>query len=284
MPLRTRQHLGRKISLGVLLIWCMLQGGTLAFNVLEKSSHGKCELMFPSKSIPSSRRGFLSTAAILSSLGTSSASFAYPFGDSSNDRRQKELCLVNVLRLQYWARTMALKLESSHDIEQRKKAYLEARLGAKAMVAKKQKVGGGATPRVFTLVSLQLIGCLDDLRYYSKYNKKVTQLKEDILESLASIVEFDGLETTQDPSPRSSLTLGQFNEEKALFIQRMLAERVTPLTQELIDYFGPDSRVQCEGYVRQYYSTELPPTQTKTLPVDKSFTTSESGTATLQPI
>jgi hypothetical protein len=169
------------------------------------------------------------------------------------------LCIVNILRLQYWAQTVAGSLELSHDIEQRKRAYLEARLGAKAMVAKKQKVGGGATARVFLLVSLGIQGCLDDLSYYAKDKKKVDQLKEDLTEALASIVEFDGLETTQDPSPRSSLTLGQYNDQKALFVRRMLSERIMPLTQELVDYFGKETRVQCEAYVREYYASELPP-------------------------
>jgi len=88
----------------------------------------------------------------------------------------------------------------------------------------------------------------------------VDQLKDDLIEALASIVEFDGLETTQDPSPRSSLTLGQFNDRKAKFVSRMLSERIVPLTQELIDYFGAETRAQCEAYVREYYRSELPPT------------------------
>lgn len=209
----------------------------------------------------SNRRAFLSTAAALSTLVASTQpSNSFPFGDNGKDRIQKELCIVNLLRLQYWARTITYTLETSEDIDQRKRAYLEARLGAKAMVAKKQKVGGGASPRVFMLISLQITQCLDDLNYYAKNNKRVTQLKEDLIESLASIVEFDGLETTQDPSPRSSLTLGKYNDQKALFVRRMLSERVTPLTAELVDYFGPDTRAQCEGYVRDYYPNELPPT------------------------
>jgi hypothetical protein len=250
-----------------LVLFFVMQGGVSAFNLQDQSSHPQLEsatLLLKNHRISSTqcrRRTFLSTIAGFSWLATSSsASFAFPFGDDSKDRRQKELCLVNILRLQYWAKATAQILESSseEDVEKRKRAYLEARLGAKAMVAKKQKLGGGATPQVFTLLSLQLLGCLDDLSHYSKYNKKVIQLKEDLVESLASIVEFDGLETTQDPSPRSSLTLGQFNEEKATYIRRMLNERVTPLTQELVDFFGPESKAQCEAYIRQYYSNEIP--------------------------
>lgn len=231
----------------------------MAFNVDSVLSHQK---QATSPMGQCSRRNFLSSATILSSLTTTiapSSSNAFPFGDDSRDRRQKELCIVNLLRLQYWARSTADTLEFSEDVEQRKKVYLEARLGAKAMVAKKQKVGGGATPRVFSLVSLQIKECLRDLQYYSKNSKRVTQINEDIVDSLASIVEFDGLETTLDPSPRSSLTLGQYNDRKALYIRRMLSERIIPLTQELVDYFGPDTRIQCEGYVKEFYPSELPP-------------------------
>ena len=237
-----------------------LHGLTLAFNVANSSgsAHEKQDI---SSSNHCSRRNFLSSTLILSSIATTSTppSYAFPFGEGATDRRQKELCIVNLLRLQYWARSTADTLEFSEDMEQRKKIYLEARLGAKALVGKKHKVGGGATPRVFSLVSLQITECLDDLKYYSKNNKRVAQLNEDIVESLASIVEFDGLETTQDPSPRSSLTLGQYNDQKALFIRRMLLERITPLTEELVDYFGPETRVLCEGYVKEFYPSELPP-------------------------
>jgi hypothetical protein len=259
---------------GLLSAWFGLHIQTLAFNVPSGSSHQKQAI---SSSNQCSRRNFLSSAAILSSFTTNiSSSSAFPFGDGAKDRRQKELCIVNVLRLQYWAISSADTLEFSDDTEKRKKVYLEARLGAKAMVAKKHKVGGGATPRVFSLISLQIKECLDDLNFYGKNNKRIAQISDDIVESLASIVEFDGLETTQDPSPRSSLTLGQYSDQKALYVRRMLSERITPLTQELVDYFGPDTRVQCEGYVKEYYPSELPPSRRKA--EEESSTAIETST------
>jgi len=231
------------------------------------------------------RRNLITTStAVLSSLlvgvvsddATNSyyRSNAFPFGNDSNvDRRQKELCLVNLLRLLYWSETIVYTLDSSSSSsedddlvaieEQRKKAYLEARLGSKAMVGKKQnRVGGGATPRVFLLISLGITGCLEDLVFYAKDKKRIEQIKEDIIEGLASIVEFDGLETTQDPSPRSSLTMGQYNDQKAIFVKRMLSERISPLIEELVNYFGSETRTQCEAYIREYYTSELPPTTT----------------------
>jgi hypothetical protein len=232
-----------------------------------RKSHTSLHLLLPSSSsrrdyiVASSRSGFWSL--LLVDCVSSRPANAFPFvgNDSNNsDRRQKELCIVNLLRLQYWAQTIATSLEPSQDIERRKKAYLEARLGAKAIVAKKQKVGGGATGQVFLLISLGIKGCLDDLSFYAKDKRKVDQLKDDLTEALASVVEFDGLETTQDPSPRSFLTLGQFNDQKAQFVRRMLSERIVPLTQELVDYFGAETRAQCEAYVREYYRSELPPT------------------------
>ena len=233
----------------------------------RRKSHTSLHLLLPSSSsrrdyiVSSSRSGFWSL--LLVDCVSCRPTNAFPFvgNDSDNsDRRQKELCIVNLLRLQYWAQTIAASLEPSQDIERRKKAYLEARLGAKAVVAKKQKVGGGATAKVFLLISLGIKGCLDDLSFYAKDKRKVDQLKDDLTEALASVVEFDGLETTQDPSPRSSLTLGQFNDQKAQFVRRMLSERIVPLTQELVDYFGAETRAQCEAYVREYYRSELPPT------------------------
>ena len=124
-----------------------------------------------------------------------------PFGDQQQNRRQKELCLVNLLRLQFWADSVSEKLKAldTDDEESRKKVYMEARLGSKVMVASSKKISGGATVNVFMLKGLHLRECLDDLTYYADKSskKQMDQYKDDLIESIASIVEFDGLETTK---------------------------------------------------------------------------------------
>lgn len=178
------------------------------------------------------------------------------------NHRQLELCVVSILRLKYWAQTVAFKLQTAETINQRTSAYVEARLGAKAIVA--GKVGGGASYQVFVLKSLQIRECLTDLQYYAaKYSnndkKQIARLAQDLIESLASLVEFDGLETTLDPSPRSSLTLSMYTDTKGNFVNRMLSERIVGLCQEIVEVPGPDTREVCDGYILQYYPSELPP-------------------------
>jgi len=184
-----------------------------------------------------------------------------PYINQQQDRRQKELCLVNLLRLQFWAYSVSDKLKTldASDEEGRKRLYMEARLGSKVMVAKSKKISGGATVNVFMLKSLQLRECLDDLTYYvdRSSKRKMDQYKEDLIESLASIVEFDGLETTQDDSPRSSLTLNMYNSQKSMYVQRMLGERIVPLTDNILRLFGPETRVQTESYMREFYPSEI---------------------------
>eukprot|EP00428_Durinskia_dybowskii_P051655 CAMPEP_0170316210 /NCGR_PEP_ID=MMETSP0116_2-20130129/58727_1 /TAXON_ID=400756 /ORGANISM="Durinskia baltica, Strain CSIRO CS-38" /LENGTH=119 /DNA_ID=CAMNT_0010568757 /DNA_START=136 /DNA_END=492 /DNA_ORIENTATION=- len=119
----------------------------MAFHIQDQSSQPSCHsetLLLKIHPNQCGRRTFLSIAGgFYGMIITPSASTAFPFGDDSKDRRQKELCLVNILRLQYWATSTAMILASSSsssslkesNLEQRKKAYLEARLGAKAMVA-----------------------------------------------------------------------------------------------------------------------------------------------------
>ena len=112
-----------------------------------------------------------------------------------------------------------------------------------------------------------------DLEYYARTRdrssrREMEQLRTDLVESLASVVEFDGLETTQDPSPRSSLTLAQFTENKGIFVKRMLMERTIPLTESIVRLFGSGTRAQCEAYIRQYYSNEIPQQRTKPLLAD----------------
>jgi hypothetical protein len=188
---------------------------------------------------------------------------AFSFMDLSEDRRQLDLCLVNVLRLQYWAISLSdklLELSIDQDMQQLKGTYLEARLGSKVMIAKTKKIGGGANANVFMLKGLQLKDCLDDLRFYVDRSSKQQMIRftEDLIEALASIVEFDGLETTQDPSPRSELTLKMFSTQKGVYVQRMLAERVVPLTEDILRLFGPDTKAKTVQVVREFYPKEVP--------------------------
>lgn len=171
------------------------------------------------------------------------------------DRRQLEFCLVNLLRVSYWAESVARDLKTIEQEERRKELYLEARLGAKAIVT--GRVGGGATSRVYTLATLQFRGCLQDLTYYGK-SRQVSDLAQDLLEAVAAVVEFDGLETTTDPSPRSSLTLSMYNSEKVTYVQRLLSERVVPLATSLANSFEPEVRNQCKAYIASTYPNEVP--------------------------
>ena len=244
------------------------------------------------------RRSFLSKLVSSSLIGSTLINptqhvNALPFF-GSNDRRQLEICLVTILRVEYWAMTVSNSINTKllsdttntgiADISdlQKKAPYLEARLGCKALLT--QKIGGGANFKVEELGKLQLKECIDDAKYscieMAKSNQLPTQLTGDItsakkakqvicsielcdasdelLESLASIVEFDGLETTIDPSPRSSLMLSMYNESKGKFIYRTFRERVIPSCERILSVFGSDRRKVVEDYVQRDYAAEVP--------------------------
>lgn len=197
---------------------------------------------------------------MISSVLTFSCSSANAFGFfEAKQRRQLELCLVNVMRLAAWAQVLSQELRELEG-DDRRSRYLEVRLGAKACLTK--KIGGGSSLRVYTLASLELPACLEDLEYYSRPNsRRVDDFRRDLIEALGSIVEFDGLESLIDQSPRSSLTIQQYNNDKALFVQRMLSERVVPIANDLIHCFPSETIVTAEKYMKEYYSSELPPTK-----------------------
>lgn len=235
------------------------------------------------------RRRLLVACISSMTMWPAEGAFALPglplFGGSSNNRRQLELCLVTILRTEYWAINISqslnnklllprntnneLALESDN---QRKQPYLEASLGAKALVT--QKIGGGANARVQTLSGLQIRECLDDIVYWcsrrkddslnnSNNNKRICNNElpnyiTELIESLASIVEFDGLETTTDPSPRSSLMLSMYTADKAKFVYRTLVERVIPSCEHILTIFGVERRQLIEEYVVRDYSSEVP--------------------------
>ena len=251
------------------------------------------------------RRKFLSQMAAASTLVMGSSSF-YPIQNANaipfiggNDRRQLELCLYTILRTEYWAMNVAKSLKKnllttppSNDEttgmseaemkmleNQRKQPYLEARLGAKALLT--QKIGGGANSRVQDLGGFQLKECLADAQHWcgelAKTNQLPSQLgtstknaqriicntelsssAEELVESLASLVEFDGLETTIDPSPRSSLMLSMYNPTKGDFVYRTLTERVVPSCERYLKVFGTDRRRLVEDFVRRDHGDEVP--------------------------
>lgn len=171
------------------------------------------------------------------------------------ERGQLDFCLVSLLRETYWAESVVQDLKTTDDEERRKQVYLQARLGAKALVT--GKVGGGASNRVYQLSTLQFRDCLADIAYYGK-SRQVSDMTQDLLESIAAVVEFDGLETTTDPSPRSSLTLSMYNPKKATYVQRLLSERVIPISKQLFDSFDFDVRQRCLAYVASTYPNEEP--------------------------
>ncbi len=238
----------------------------------------------------SSRRTFLISSGITSSsllLPFHQKASALPF--FQQNRRQLELCLVQVLRTKYWAMNVAksintkLLLPPTDVIEllsdaQRRQPYLEARLGAKAILTK--KVGGGANSNVEKLASFQLKECLDDGRYWctelAKNNQlpgqstgglkngkrfctnELVSISDDIIESLASISEFDGLDGLDQASPRSSLMINMYDSKKGTFVYRTLVERIIPSCDRYLQLFGNDRLNLCLEFVRSEYADEMP--------------------------
>jgi len=220
----------------------------------------------------------LSRSLLLVAAVSPSGANAMPFiGGGAEDKRQLELCLVTVLRVKYWSMGVSKSIDNlllrtgaaiPSDLE--KAPYLEARLGSKALLT--GRVGGGANSKVYALAGLQLKGCLKDAEYWATVQAKLGDKKdrnaaiqryaaasEGIVESLAACVEFDGLETTLDPSPRSSLMLGQYTGKKAQFVTRMLKERVIPSCDALMRCFDGEATERSLRFLRENFYNELPP-------------------------
>eukprot|EP00956_Cyclotella_meneghiniana_P019760 scaffold34284_cov56-Cyclotella_meneghiniana.AAC.3 len=246
----------------------------------QTSAPSKCLRALQLNSTPSKqRRSFLNNlvaSLVIPLIPSSSKAAVMPFFEPNH--RQLEFILVTILRTQFWAMNIAKSLNSKllsstpadTELEEnvQKLPYLEARLGAKAMLT--QKIGGGATSTVLKVASFNIKECLEDGKYWcnqlSKSNQidkricttDLTSISEDLVESLANIVEFDGLETTIDPSPRSSLMLSMYNPSKGKFIYRTLTERVIPTCERYLDVFGQDRKELCLAFVKRDYSDEIP--------------------------
>lgn len=215
---------------------------------------------------------------------SSSVANALPF-INTKEKRQLELCLVSILRIKYWAENVALSIATNIENQPAtgmtdllKGPYLEARLGAKSILT--GKIGGGANSKVYTLSSFKIKECINDALYYynENYNSIIkdksttgeqkTRLKREknnlqnasteIIESLAEVVEFDGLDNIQDPSPRSSLALTMYNDSKANFVIRLLLERTVVYCDVFVSSFGNEKRLFCEGYIGNTFPNEIP--------------------------
>lgn len=222
------------------------------------------------------------TSTIAATTTVPSKANAFPFvptASAASSHRQLELCLVNLLRVIYWAKYTADSYDQLASLETKKLMYLETRLSAKAMLT--GKLGSGSTGKVYTLSSLQIMGCLNDLEWYAttttqtnKYNsfqiQQIQNNKNRFIESLASLVEFDGFDTLQDPSPRSSLTLSQYNDTKLTYMKRTLIELIIPYGEKLVTEFGIEPLQIAETYIQQYYRSEIYIPKPVTI-VDSSF-------------
>lgn len=180
------------------------------------------------------------------------ASAVLPRSALARERAQLELCLVVVLRVKYWAHGLAATLPSSRD------SYLEARLGAKALLS--GKIGGGASYNVIKFAPLKLRSCLEDAgaaKSDAFARERVRQVSSEIVEGLASLVEFDGMDTLTDDSPRSSLTLAQYSDAKGTFVRRVLLEKVEPGCDRFLLLFDGEVVAKCVGYVEKFYPEEV---------------------------
>ena len=209
------------------------------------------------ETISLSRKQF-TNAVLVSSLIVSSSPLSSQAAIFAKERRQLELCLVAVWRVLYWAESLAADLGNpSLSIDTRKERYLEARLAGKAMLT--GKIGGGANYKVYTLSTLQLPDCLQDLSEAYDKSLSFSETSREFYESIASLVEFDGMDTLADASPRSSLTLTQFDSRKETYVRRILVERVVPLGEKIIQSFPEKNVVVSQRYIEQNYPNEIFP-------------------------
>ena len=265
---------GRLFSIVVVLLswWMVVMSAAAAWSTMDSPTHPwrnpvRKWMMTIAEDMPTNRRrSLLHRGSII--VGGS----VVPFWNSQRsitaaavDHRQVELCVVTLLRVVYWAQyelqqiDTVLSSTTNDDNDRQRAVYLETRLGAKAALTGRI-TGSGATNRVYQLTTLQLSGCLKDLEWYGDKNgrNRVVDMCQSFREGLASIVEFDGLDTLTDPSPRSALTMSQYNVNKLKLIRRTLNERIIPDGQTLVAAFGPDVYQRSYGYVQQYYSDEIP--------------------------
>ncbi|GKY99889.1 hypothetical protein MPSEU_000942500 [Mayamaea pseudoterrestris] len=183
---------------------------------------------------------------------------------------QLEYCLVSLLRALGMFRAIATELGNTSNGSFKLNTYLEARAGAKALLTGKLGGGGTITKRVYALSSLRFVECLATLQQQYKdlpilasssptstRSAPTADITRDLVEAIAELVEFDGLDSLTDPSPRSALTLAQYTDQKAVFVRRCLVEKVLPLGERILQYYKDMPAMEtAKRYMQQYYADE----------------------------
>lgn len=222
---------------------------------------------------PSNRRRRI--VSLVATIGPSLFSPTLPsqaFLWSDSNHRPIDACLLSVQRVVYWAQIQSAQLELAIANTQSAdtaattttiptnapQLYVEARLGAKAALTGRRPTSG-STMRVSTLATLQLPECLQDLAWHSSKQRRRSDdtAFRSLTEALALVVEFDGLDTVTDPSPRTSLTLAQYTPTKAAFVVRALRELVVPAGSTLLNEWN-EERERVVAYIREQYPNEVP--------------------------
>lgn len=218
----------------------------------------------------STRRSLISTIAAFGMF----VKPTYAIFDQKNTRIQLELCLVTILRVKYWAEKLQILFQLAFDENntmRKKELYLESRVGAKALLT--GRVGGGGNMMVYTLANFRLRECLNDAIFWFKYQQQppgaykqqlrlLIEAMEEIIYALGALVEFDGLDNTLDESPRSSLTLTMYNDEKGIFVKRMIREKLIPACNSFLFQFNNElfhnSLMSSQEFVKNNYPSEIP--------------------------
>jgi hypothetical protein len=199
----------------------------------------------------------------------------YAIFGQTNTRIQLELCLVTILRVKYWADRLLKSLQlafAQNNTIRKKELYLECRMGAKALLT--GRVGGGGNSMVYNLATFRLRECLKDgIFWYHKQqpaagtNKQQRRLleeaSEEIIYALGALVEFDGFDNTADESPRSSLTITMYNDDKGIFVSRMIREKLLPACDVFLYQFNgavfQNSLTASKEFIKYNYPSEIPP-------------------------
>jgi len=238
-----------------------------------KESTVMCYNDGPTNGAAVARRQFLfSTSFVIHTVAEPKRSNALFFG---TPKLQLELCLVTILRVKYWADRLSKSLQialEENNIIRKKELYLESRLGAKALLT--GRIGGGGGGRVYTLAKFDLRKCLQDgISWFSEMktetastttkrgsnkNSVLQGAAEEIIYALGALVEFDGLDSITDESPRPSLTMTMFSDDKLNYVKRMMNEKLLPSCDLYLNQFSRSTVQSCVEFIENNYPSEIP--------------------------
>jgi len=167
-------------------------------------------------------------------------------GLENSQKYSLELQLATLARTRSY---YSVALRDLDDADYAKAAYIDLRLSSKALLTTKIP-NGSSSPMLFKLASFRFRSMLAT-------SNASTATQRRLIESISSIVEWDGLDSLSSDSPRTTLFERNYSIEKVRYVRQLGESIVQLLDSAVVEVGGENALEKSSSLMLQYYPDEI---------------------------